>query len=75
MTKKGSGLLCVSPDESCEVLTQKNQICFNDDKTICLDWRLILIAVALGNAVQLIFDICLELSLDTTSKPTLLDKM
>jgi hypothetical protein len=31
--------------------------------------------VVLGNVIQIIFDICLELSLDTTSKPTLLDKM
>ena len=42
-------LLCVTPDTSCEVYVMEHEICLNEDKTLCLSWKNIWLAILLFN--------------------------
>ena len=47
----------------------------NDDSTVCLSWRNIWLAIFLFNIAQLVFESALYFALETSLKPTILDKL
>lgn len=47
---KNSGILCVDPSYTpCEIYVEEDQICFDDDNLVCIDWKKILYAVFITN--------------------------
>jgi hypothetical protein len=47
---KNYGLICLDPkDNVCENYTSKDQICFDSDNQICIDWQLLIIAIIVSN--------------------------
>ena len=68
-------LLCVSPETECEVYVEKNDICLNSQFTFCLNWHNIWLAILILNVFQLIFESALYFALETSLKPTVLDKL
>jgi hypothetical protein len=69
------GIICLKPSSSCETYVPENTTCFNDAKTLCLNWRFIFWAIFLGNFLQVIFETALLYALEITFKPTELDKL
>jgi hypothetical protein len=37
--EQDEGLICVPPTTSCETYVAKNEICFNEANTVCLNWN------------------------------------
>jgi hypothetical protein len=50
-------------------------ICLDEEKTICISWRNILIAVFMCNVIQVIFESAMLYASETTLRPTYLDKL
>lgn len=70
------GIICVDPElEACEDYIEPGMICFDSGYKICIDWRKIIYAIILANALQLIFETSMLIALKTSLKPTGLDKL
>ena len=74
--EKTDGILCLSPEKTtCERFERQTQFCFTDGKTHCIDWHVVCYSILLMNALQILFESMLLTSLETSEKPTYLDKM
>lgn len=69
------GILCVAPEVDCENLVTKNEMCLNSDKTLCIDWNNIWLAILLVNVMQLTFEASMAYALEISLKPTSLDRL
>ena len=69
------GILCVSDQTQCETLITKDEICMNDDLTICISWNNIWMAIIMLNVVQLIFEASMAYALEISLRPTSLDRL
>lgn len=75
-TSRDQGILCLIPEQnSCEDYMHSSETCLNDKKTLCLNWRIIFIAIFVSNALQIVFEGGLLHSLEITFKPTSLDRL
>ena len=44
-------LICLDPYQNeCEVFSKSSQTCFDSEQKICLDWRIIFMAIILSNS-------------------------
>jgi len=69
------GILCVSENTECETLVSANEICFNDDNTLCLSWSNIWLAVLFLNCLQLVFEASMAYAFEISLRPTSLDRL
>lgn len=70
------GILCVDPLlETCENYVEPGMICFDSGNQVCIDWRKIIYAIILANALQLVFETSMLIALKVSLKPTALDKL
>jgi hypothetical protein len=73
-TKQQGGILCVDPNyETCEDFIEPGMVCLGN--SVCIDWRKIIYAIILANALQLVFETSMMLALKLSLKPTALDKL
>ena len=69
------GILCVSENTECETLVTEDEICLNDDNTLCISWRSIWLSVLLLNCLQLVFEASMAYALEISLRPTNLDRL
>jgi len=69
------GILCVSPEETCETLVTADEACLNEEKTLCISWKNIWAAILILNCLQLIFEGSMAYALEISLKPTNLDRL
>ena len=66
-------MLCVEPDDECEVFTPETQSCFDEAFNLCWDYRLIIMAIAMSNFIQITFELSVDIVFETNLKPIPLD--
>lgn len=67
--------MCVDPENQCETMVTKNEMCMNDEKTLCIDWGNIWLAILLLNVFQLVFEASMAYALEISLKHTSLDRL
>lgn len=65
----------MSDQTPCENLITKNEMCMDDDYTICINWDNIWMAMIILNVAQLIFEASMAYALEISLRPTSLDRL
>ena len=66
-------MLCVDPQDECEVYSPPSQTCFDSALEYCWDWKLVIAAIVLSNFIQITFELAVDIIFETNLKPTPLD--
>ena len=74
-TRNFSSLVCLKPETECENYVKRREMCLNDAKTMCVDWAIVFLAILVTDALQLVFEASMLFALETTYKPTTVEKM
>ena len=67
--------MCVQTIAGCESYRAGGMHCPWENSDLCFNWRTILIAVAICNFLQIIFEASMLYGLEQTPRPTYLDKL
>ena len=65
--------MCLNPEPSknhCENYMQKEEICLNEEGTMCINWYSIMYAIIIANICQIIFESSMLCALEITLKPS-----
>ena len=54
-----TGIYCLLPESPCENYVTENEECPGGDKTMCINWGIVFLAIFIANTCQLIFEACL----------------
>ncbi len=67
-------LLCVRPEDDCEIFKMEDEVCSDSNEDVCFSGALVWIAIIIANVGQLIFEAALLYTLNISFKPTELEK-